>query len=211
MRAWLIATAASLAALLAAVTATSYLPWPAIAGPGGKAVPDPLLESVDWRELGPELEARGLAARPGLFVAATRWHEAGKIDYALGGGLPVLCLCRDARGYGVLMRAQAHLGGTGLIIGRNLSPEQIKAVYAAYFDSIEPMPPITTTRAGRPALVLSAYLGHGLRGASERPSLLDPLSLGEIDKLLLTNGLMGQCAPAKLASYATWGAEGADL
>jgi 4-amino-4-deoxy-L-arabinose transferase-like glycosyltransferase len=179
VRAWLIATAASLAALLAAVTATSYLPWPAIAGPRGKAVPDPLLESVDWRELGPELEARGLAGRPGFFVAATRWHEAGKIDYALGGGLPVLCLCRDARGYGVLMRAQAHLGGTGLIIGRNLSPEQIKAVFAAYFDSIEPMPPITITRAGRPALVLSAYLGHGLRGASERPSLLDPLSLGE--------------------------------
>ena len=112
-----------------------------------------------------------------MFVTATRWHEAGKIDYALGGRLPVLCLCRDPRGYGVLTRPEAHLGESGLIVGRNLSPEHIKAVYGAYFDSIEPMPPITITHAGKPAFELSVYVGHGLRASAERPSLLDPLSL----------------------------------
>jgi hypothetical protein len=177
VRVWLIATAASLAVVLAAVTAMSYLPWPTIAGPGGKTVPYPLLESVDWRELGPELEARSLADRPKLFVAATRWHEAGKIDYVLGGRLLVLCLCRDPRGYGVVTRAETHLGETGLIIGRNLSPEIIQAAYGAYFDSIEPMPPITITHAGKPTFELSVYLGHALRSSAERPNLLDPLSL----------------------------------
>jgi hypothetical protein len=177
VRAWLIATAASLAVMLAAVVAMSCLPWPTIAGPRGKIVPYPLLESVDWTELGPELEARGLAGRPIVFVTATRWHEAGKIDYALGGRLPVLCLCRDPRGYGVLTRPEAHLGESGLIVGRNLSPEHIKAVYAAYFDSLEPMPPITIAHAGKPAFELSVYVGHGLRASAERPSLLDPLSL----------------------------------
>jgi len=178
VRMWLIATAASLAAVLAAVVALSALPWPTIAGPGGKVVPYPLLESVDWKELGTELQARGLASRPKLFVAATRWHEAGKIDYALGGKVPVLCLCRNPRGYGVLTRPETHLGETALIIGRNLSPEHVMAMYGAYFASIEPMPPIVITRAGKPAFELSVYLGHDLRQSTETPSLLDPLSLG---------------------------------
>ena len=146
---------------------------------GRKPVPDPLLgERRFANELGPEL--RG-APRPGrqagIVRAATRWHEAGKIDYALGGRLPVLCLCRDARGYGVLMQAQDASRRNRVDIGRNLSPEHIRAVYAAYFDSIVPMPPVTITRAGTPALELSVYLGHALRAASERPSLFDPLSL----------------------------------
>jgi hypothetical protein len=71
--------------------AMSYLPWPTLATPGGKIIPYPLLESVDWRDLATELKARGLANRPSLLVVATRWHEAGKIDYALGGRVPVLC------------------------------------------------------------------------------------------------------------------------
>jgi 4-amino-4-deoxy-L-arabinose transferase-like glycosyltransferase len=177
VRAWLIASAASLVVVLAAVMAMANLPWPTIAGPGGKIVPFPLLESVDWRELATELEVRGLAGRPKLFVAAARWHEAGKIEYALGGRLPVLCLCRDPRGFGILTQPETHLGETGLIIGRNLLPERIMTVYSAYFDSIEQMPPITITQAGKPAFELSVYLGRGLREAAERPSLLDPLSL----------------------------------
>jgi len=177
VRGWLIATAASMAALLAAVVAMSCLPWPTLGGPRGEIVPYPLLESIDWRDLATELNVRGLAGRPDLFIAATRWHEAGKIDYALGGSIPVLCLCRDPRGYGVLTQPETHLGETGLIVGRNLSPERIMAVYGAYFDNIEQMPPIVITHAGKPACGLSVYLGHALRASAERPSLLDPLSL----------------------------------
>ena len=114
-----------------------------------------------------------------MFVAATRWHEAAKIDYALGGRLPVLCLCRDPRSYGVLTRPAAHLRETALIIGRNLSPERTMAMYGDYFESIEQMPPITIPHAGKPAIELSVYLGYALRASAERPSLLDPLSLGK--------------------------------
>lgn len=177
VRGWLIATAASLAAVLAAVVAMAHLPWPTLAGPGGKILPFPLLETVEWAGLKTEIEARGLARRPGLFVAAMRWHEAGKIDYALGGQLPVLCLCHDPRAYGVLTRPEAHLGRTALIVGRDLSPERVLAVYGAYFERIEPMPPVAITHAGKPAFELSLYLGHALRASTERPSLLDPLAL----------------------------------
>jgi len=177
-RGWLIGTAASLATVLALVILMTQYPWPTMVGPGGKVVPYPLLETLDWKDLKTAIEARGLANKPNLIVAATRWHEAGKIDYALGGRLPVLCLCEDPRGYGVLTRPRAHLGDTALIIGRNLPPERVAATYGAYFENIEQMRPIAIVHAGEPAFELSVYMGRGLREPNETPSLLDPLLLG---------------------------------
>jgi 4-amino-4-deoxy-L-arabinose transferase-like glycosyltransferase len=172
VRTWLTASAATLFAALVAAVAMSLLPWPTIAGRGGKIVTFPLLESVAWVTLKSELEVRGLADKPGLFIAATRWHEAAKIDYALGGRLPVLCLCGDPRGYGVLTRPEMHLGETALLIGRDLSQERIMATYATSFDSLEQMPPIAITHAGKPLFELSVYLGHGFRlvGPSSSPN-----------------------------------------
>jgi len=173
-KAWLMATAGSLAIVLAAVIGISQLPWPTMAGPGGKALPYPLLESLDWMDLKTEIEARGLANSRTLIVVATRWHEAGKIDYAFGGRLPVLCLCRDPRGYGVLTRPWEHRGATALIVGRDLPPEVVATTYAAYFDKLEELRPIAITHAGKPVFELSVYIGQNFRA----PSLLDPHSLG---------------------------------
>jgi 4-amino-4-deoxy-L-arabinose transferase-like glycosyltransferase len=179
VRTWLIASAVLLAAVLAAVVATSLLPWPTIAGPGGKPLAYPLLESMGWAELRRELEARGVADEARLFIAATRWHEAAKIDYALGGRWPVLCLCGDPRGYGVLTRPEEHLGETALIIGRNLSYERVTAMYAANFDSIAQLPPITIAHVGQPVFELSVYRGRAFRIPVEPPNLLDHSSLGK--------------------------------
>src|SRR5262249_54818570 len=51
VRVWLMTTAGSLAVVLGAVIAMSHFPWPAITGPGGRAVPYPLLESLDWKDV----------------------------------------------------------------------------------------------------------------------------------------------------------------
>ena len=61
---------------------------------------DPSLDVVDWTSLRDDLAERGLLDRPKLVVAALRWSDAGKIDYALGGRLPVICLGPDAHQYG---------------------------------------------------------------------------------------------------------------
>jgi 4-amino-4-deoxy-L-arabinose transferase-like glycosyltransferase len=176
VKAWLVGTAASLAALLLGVVAVVRLPWPALASPGGWSVPYPLIETLQWSELTTTLEGRGLM-RPNLFIATKRWQEAGKIDYALHGRLPVVCLCRDPHGYGVLAHPEDHIGEDALIIGRNLSQAQVAETYGRYFESVESLPAVTITRAGRPALELSLYLGHVLRSVAEQPNLLDPLSL----------------------------------
>jgi hypothetical protein len=176
-RPWLIATATSLAVLLGGIVTLAYLPWPPIAL-HGKTIEYPLLDALDWNNLEVELEARHLLGRPNLFIAATRWDEAGKIDYALHGKLPVLCLARDPHGYGIVTQPTAHIGGDALIIGRDLLLHRIQKRYGSYFESIEELPPITILHAGKPAFELSLFYAHSLRNPPERPNLLEPLALG---------------------------------
>src|ERR1700737_1579657 len=52
----------------------------------------PNLDTVDWTSLQAELKGRGLLDKPGLGVAALKWHKAGKIDYEQGGRIPVISL-----------------------------------------------------------------------------------------------------------------------
>jgi hypothetical protein len=175
VRAWLTVCAASMASIFATAVALAWLPWPSFALPNGKPVPYPLLESVDWSGLERDLASRGLLERTDIFIAATRWHEAGKIDYALHGRIAVVCLCRDPRGYGILGQSQAFIGRDAVIIGRNLSPERVRATYGAYFLQIEGSAPITITRAGSPAIELSVLLGRALHSAKAHPGLRDRL------------------------------------
>ncbi len=76
----------------------------------------PALAAVDWTSLRQELDKRGLLDRPGLVVAATRWLDAGKIDYALGGRVPVICLGSDPREYGIIAPVAEYAGADVLIV-----------------------------------------------------------------------------------------------
>jgi Dolichyl-phosphate-mannose-protein mannosyltransferase len=172
-RIWLIATASSLAILLGGIMTLAYLPWPPFSWLAGTTLKNPLLDAVDWNNLDVELESRHLLGRPNLFVAATRWEEAGKIDYALHGKMAVLCLARDPRGYGILTPPRAHIGEDALIVGRDLPFSSIQASYGSYFDNIEELPPISIQQGGRPAFQLSVYLAHKLRDSPNRSDLLD--------------------------------------
>jgi len=127
---------------------------------------DPSLDVIDWTSLTDDLAERGFLDRPNLVIAALRWSDAGKIDYALGGRLPVMCLGPDARQYGLLARHQDYAGEDVLIVTR--APfEKIIGQYWFLFDSIEPIAPATVLHAGRPALRLNLFLGHRLHKAAE--------------------------------------------
>ena len=82
---------------------------------------DPNLDLVDWSSLRTELESRGLLDRPGLVVATLKWHEAGKIDYALGGRVPVICLGPDARQYGITANPDNYVGADVLFVAPHRS------------------------------------------------------------------------------------------
>ncbi len=157
-RIWLTSTAASLIVILVAVLALARLPWPPVAWANPPTYP--LIETVSWSELKSDLSRRGLLARPNTFVLATRWHEAARIDVALEGAMPVRCPCSDARGYAVIYRNAASAGQDALIVGEQLTKAQVEARYAACFDAIEPLAPVTVRQAGVPIGELQLFLGR---------------------------------------------------
>ena len=127
---------------------------------------DPSLDMVDWTSLRDDLAERGLLERPKLVVATLRWSDAGKIDYALDGRLPVTCLGPDAHQYALVARHDDYAGADVLIVTR--APfGKIVGQYWFLFDSIEPIAPATVLHAGHPALRLNLFLGHRLHKAAE--------------------------------------------
>ena len=130
---------------------------------------DPDLDAVDWTSVRTDLDARGLLGQPGLIVAATRWHDAGKIDYALGGQTPVLCLGADPREYGLVARPEDYAGDDVLIVAPRSTLAQVTARFGASFDSVETLPAALVRHAGRPAMVLPLFMGHRLRVPADLP------------------------------------------
>ncbi len=122
----------------------------------------PASDAVDWTDLRTELENRGQLDGK-LFVATTRWLNAGKIDYALGGAVEVVCLNPDARQYGIVHPLAPLAGQDGLILDPKLTFDEIRAQYGSEFAGIEPLKPIFIRHAGHPMIVLHPFLGHDFR------------------------------------------------
>jgi len=129
----------------------------------------PDIDAVDWTAVPEALAERGLLGRPGLVVGAIRWLDAGKLDYALGGRIPVICLTPDAREYGVTTRVADYMGDDVLIVAPHLTRAQVVQWLGPLFDGIDELPPIIVRHAGRPALSLSVFLGRTMHAAGARP------------------------------------------
>ena len=130
---------------------------------------DPDLDAVDWTSVRTDLAARGLLDRPGLIVGATRWHDAGKIDYALGGRSTVICLGDDPREYGLAANAKDHAGRDVLILAPRDSLAQITARFGSSFDAVEMLAPTLVMHAGRLAMSIPLFMGHRLHQVGEAP------------------------------------------
>ena len=122
---------------------------------------DPDIQAVDWTSVADGLRARGLLAGDAL-VAATRWHDAGKIDYALGGLVPVLCLGRDPREYGLLNGGRARDGARVVIVAPDDDLARVARAYGGLFDRIVAVPPVMLDHAGRPAMRVPVFVGYDL-------------------------------------------------
>lgn len=121
---------------------------------------DPTVEVVDWRALPAALARRGLLP-PESVVVTVSWIDAGQIDYALAGRVPVLCLSDDPRQYALLRDARAFAGRDVLIVA-NARRQDWPARAAPYFRRIEPLPDVQLLRAGEPVLRLALARGIGL-------------------------------------------------
>jgi 4-amino-4-deoxy-L-arabinose transferase-like glycosyltransferase len=161
---WLTISGATLAAVTVIAATQATTGWlsrviPALSGPN-----DPTLDLVDWRDLRQTIATRGLL-QPGRFVAATSWIQAGKTAYALGPGIPVLCLSNAPHQFWYQYDESAFVGHDALLVirepprGGGTAP--LVARYATYFRSIEPLGPVAITRLnGAPALTVDLYLAR---------------------------------------------------
>jgi hypothetical protein len=174
VRIWLGATATFVilgVGFVASEVRYDWLPGLAADLPLGR---DPNLDVVDWTSLRAELAKRGFLDTPGLVVATLKWHEAGKIDYALGGRIPVICLGPDARQYGLTANPDEYIGADVLIVAPRRSLAQIESQFGDRFDAIEPIAPATIMHAGRAGMEMPLFIGHRLHKSAEPEATRDP-------------------------------------
>jgi hypothetical protein len=123
---------------------------------------DPDIEGIDWTSLRSELAARGLLAQTGEAIGADNWRDAGKIAYALGSKVDVLCLSKDARQFGFAINPVSFVGDDILLLVLD-HPDAARTRLAPLFDRIDDLPPATIALRGRVLATVSVLRGINLR------------------------------------------------
>ena len=128
--------------------------------------PDPFLDLRSWSTLRSGLDSQALQARGVTFVAGLRWHQSGSIDYALHGAWPVTCLCRDARGFGVLAPSSSFVGQTGLVLVPLKRLAHDEAALSPKFDVLERLPDVELFQTAYGEARMAVFLGTRLRNVA---------------------------------------------
>lgn len=136
----------------------------ALFGPSVLAHAKDAAGGVDWTGLKARLAARGLLNRPGLVVAVTRWNDAGKVDYALHGHLPVVVLAHDSREYGILDPADHYIGRPMLILVPEGHAQALAARLSPLFAHLQILPSVPVFFGGYPLFRLSVLEGEDFKG-----------------------------------------------
>jgi hypothetical protein len=164
---WLKASAVTFLLLITILASHTATGWLCDSMPEAFTQGDPTLESLDWRDLAPALQEQGYlspAVNDSLFIVARNWIEAGKIDYALGGALPVVVLSDDPHHYPFIHSLSDLKGKNALIIGRASGMTDVETVLRPYFDSLVRMESITIQRQQRPEFMLTVYQAKNFHG-----------------------------------------------
>jgi 4-amino-4-deoxy-L-arabinose transferase-like glycosyltransferase len=119
---------------------------------------DPTAEGVNWVSIRDDLRARGLLG-PGTVVAALNWRDAGKIGYALGPDVTMLCLNEDSRQFGFAHPVRDYVGRDVLV----LAVDSSGAGAGAWFRSVETLAPSSVRLDGRVLRTVTVLRGMGLR------------------------------------------------
>ncbi|MDF2569992.1 MAG: dolichyl-phosphate-mannose-protein mannosyltransferase [Sporomusa sp.] len=130
---------------------------------------DPSTEALDWRELPIYLEAQGLPVVQADFVVTAHWIDAGKIDYILGGKLPVLCLNSEPHHFAFMHNVSEFRGKSALIIGREKIIAEDLPLYRMQFDAIEPVGKVAIKRAGFQEFEVVVFYATGFTGSFPLP------------------------------------------
>ncbi len=110
----------------------------------------PPADLVDWKDI-QQLDTRG------RFVAAPSWIQAGKVAWALGPDVPVLCLSVEPHQFAFLRDPRDFVGKDGLLIMRPQGAKATLARYASLFAAITPLGERPITRLGRTQFTVAVF------------------------------------------------------
>ena len=156
-----------IAIVLGSHTATG---WMKTAKPDWFAKSDPSWEALNWASLPGSLAERDFldSSLKVEFLIARHWIDAGKIDYAMGGKLPLLCLTDEPHHFAFMHNPAEFEGKNALIIGqRNMA--DVPKELAPYFETIEFKGNVPIYRQGQPQFDVAVYYGRNFKGQYPLP------------------------------------------
>lgn len=125
---------------------------------------DPTHELVEWHGL-----REAMSQLPtGMVLIATHWMDGGRIARELPDH-PVMVWTPDPRGFAFLRAPSQHLGQDAVIVAKGMAATELANTYRPYFTSMEPLPPVSITRAGHEEFRLGAVRGRGMKLAYPLP------------------------------------------
>ncbi len=125
---------------------------------------DPTLETFGWDQLRSQLAARQLLS-PGDFIMADSWQNAGRIDVALGGTVPVMPGTPDPRHFAFVINQQSLMGRNATVIVRARREQQMRASLKDHFASLGAGVPLSLGRSGLAEIELVAIPAAGFMRA----------------------------------------------
>jgi 4-amino-4-deoxy-L-arabinose transferase-like glycosyltransferase len=161
-RRWAQVSAAILAVLWVIAASDAATDWLKEALPKAFPKTSPTYEAIDWKRLRTDLDRRGLL-KPGMFVVAAEWNEAGKIDQAVGDAAPVLVFSGDPREYAFRTDSRSLIGHDALIIGRGPTVAQELETLRPHFASLTPLEGFSVGRGERAEIPLTVIAAHDLK------------------------------------------------
>jgi hypothetical protein len=127
---------------------------------------DPTQEGTDWTTLRDDLRDRGLLP-PGTVVAALSWRDAGKIGYALGSDVTMLCLSTDTRQFGFAHPLRDFAGQTVLLLVPDPDEQAVLQAHR-WFRTVQMLRGATVRLRGRVLLTVTVLQGQNLQPAGLR-------------------------------------------
>jgi hypothetical protein len=161
-RRWAVISAAILAVLWIVAASDAATDWLKDALPRAFPKTSPTYEAIDWRRLRADLDRRGLL-KPGMFVVAAEWNEAGKIDQAVGDAAPVLVFSGDPREYAFRTDSRTLIGHDALIIGRGPTVAQELETLRPHFASLTVLDGFSVGRGDKAEIPLTVIAAHDLK------------------------------------------------
>jgi hypothetical protein len=160
-RVWAALSAAVLGLLWAVAASDAATAWLKDALPKAFPKTSPTYEAIDWKRLRIDLDRRGVL-KPGMFVVAAEWNEAGKIDQAVGDAAPVLVFSKDPREYAFRTDSRTLIGHDALIVGRGPTVNQELDELRSHFKTLTPLDGYSVGRGTKAEIPLTVILAHDL-------------------------------------------------